>query len=312
MSQIFTNEALQNSGINPELIDDPNYTRRGMPLDDADCFDAEFFGYLPKEAALMDPQHRIFLECAYAALEDAGYNPEKFKGKIGVFGAVARNTYMINNVLTHPEYFNSLDDFQKGIALEKDFPATRVAYKLNLKGPAVNVQTACSSSGVALHLACQSLHSGDADMVLVGGGRIQPPLQSGHLHKEGHALSPDGYCRAFDVNANGMVRGNGMAFIVIKRLDYAIKNSDNILAVIKATSVNNDGSDKIGFTAPGINGQATAIESAYRKAKINPETISYVECHGTGTRLGDPVEIAGLTKAFQQFTGKQGIAQLVR
>ncbi|MFT7605439.1 MAG: amino acid adenylation domain-containing protein, partial [Saprospiraceae bacterium] len=292
ISREFTAEELLAEGIDPQTINDPDYIRRGMYLEDADCFDAEFFGYLPKEAALMDPQHRVFLECAYASLEDAGYDPERTNLNIGVFGGVARNTYLINNVLTHPNYFNSLDDFQLGITLEKDFPATRVAYKLNLKGPAVNVQTACSSSGVAVHLACQSIRAGDSDIVIVGGGRIQPPIASGHLHKEGHALSPDGYCRTFDAGANGMVRGHGMSFIVLKNLDKAIADGDNIHAIIKGTAINNDGADKIGFTAPSIKGQSEAIIKAYQNAGINPETLSYIEAHGTGTAIGDPIEIA--------------------
>ncbi|MEM9823762.1 MAG: beta-ketoacyl synthase N-terminal-like domain-containing protein, partial [Bacteroidota bacterium] len=306
VSRTFTAEELKVQGIDPNLLNHPDYVNRGMLLEDADCFDAHFFGYHPKEAMLMDPQHRIFLECAYAALEDAGYDSETYQGAIGIFGGVARNTYLINNVLTHPQFFQSLDDFQQGIALEKDFPATRVAYQLNLKGPAVNVQTACSSSGVAVHLACQSLLAGDSDMLIVGGGRIQPPLETGHLHKEGHALSPDGYCRTFDANAQGMVRGNGMAFIVIKRLEEAIKDGDHIHAVIKGTAINNDGANKIGFTAPSIDGQAKAIEKAYRNANVDPATVTYVECHGTGTALGDPIELAGLTKAFASFTDKKG------
>lgn len=302
----MTAEDLVSEGLDPELLDNPDYVRRGMPLQDADCFDAPFFGYLPKEAALMDPQHRIFLECAYAALEDAGYDPEKYPGLIGVFGGVARNTYLVNNVMTHPNYFKSVDDFMLGITLEKDFPATRVAYKMNLKGPAMNIQTACSSSGVALHMACQSLQAGDADMMLVGGGRIQPPVRSGHLHKEGHALSPDGYCHTFSDNAQGMVRGHGMAFLVLKKLDKAIADGDTIHALIKSTGISNDGSEKIGFTAPSIKGQAQAIINAYQKAKINPATVSYVEAHGTGTPLGDPIEIAALTQAFQTFTDLKG------
>ncbi|MFK8103091.1 MAG: amino acid adenylation domain-containing protein, partial [Saprospiraceae bacterium] len=305
VSETFTAETLQAEGVDPSVLNDPNYVNRGMPLEDAACFDASFFGYLPKEAALMDPQHRIFLECAYEAMEDTGYNPEHYQGTIGIFGGVARNTYLVNNVMTHPQYFKSVDDFMLGITLEKDFPATRVAYKLNLKGPAVNIQTACSSSGVAVHLACQSILMGDSDMVLVGGGRIQPPIYAGHFHKEGHALSPDGYCRAFDADAQGMVRGNGMAFIALKKLSQAIADGDTIHAVIKGTAINNDGSDKIGFTAPSIKGQTSAISKAYQKAGINPETLGYLEAHGTGTRIGDPIEIAGLTKAFQQFTDKK-------
>ncbi len=301
----FTAEELQANGIDPNLLNDPNYVRRGMPLQDADKFDASFFGYLPKEAALMDPQHRIFLECAYAALEGAGYVSEKYKGTIGIYGGVARNTYLVNNVITHPKYFKSIEDFTKGITQEKDFPATRVAYKLNLKGAAINVQTACSSSGVAVHLACQNLLSGDNDMMLVGGGRIQPPVEAGHLHTEGHALSPDGYCRSFDADADGMVRGNGMAFIVLKKLEKAIADGDSIHAIIKSTAIGNDGSDKVGFTAPSVRGQAETIAKAYQQANINPETINYIEAHGTGTRIGDPIEIAALTQAFSRFTDKK-------
>jgi len=301
----FTAEELRQAGVSQEDFDDPDYVRRGMPLADYDCFDARFFGYTPREAALMDPQHRIFLEVAYGALEDAGYDPDRFEGKIGMFGGVARNTYLVNNVMSHPKYFQSLEDFTRGITQEKDFPATRVAYKLNLKGPALNVQTACSSSGVALHLACQSLKSGDSDMVLVGGGRIQPPVTAGHIHTEGHALSPDGYCRAFDADAQGMVRGNGMAMILIKRLKDALRDGDQIHALIKGTAIGNDGAEKIGFTAPGIQGQSTTIQQAYQKAGVSPASISYIEAHGTGTRIGDPIEIAGLTKAFSTFTDKR-------
>ena len=305
VSVVYTKEDLIAENIDPAILEDEDYVNRGMPLRDYNCFDHKFFGYTPNEAALMDPQHRIYLQQAYKALEHAGYDSEKYDGKIGIIGGIARNTYLVNNVITHSNFFKSIEDFQLGITLEKDFPATRVAYKLNLKGPAINVQTACSSSGVALHLACQSILSGDSKMMLVGGGRIQPPVYKGHIHNEGHALSPDGYCRAFDSSAQGMVRGNGMAFIVIKKLEDAIKDGDSIHAVIKSTAINNDGTDKIGFTAPSIPGQSTAIIDAYKKAGINPETISYIEAHGTGTRIGDPIEIASLSKAFKQFTDKK-------
>lgn len=302
VSRSFSDEELRQAGISAEEINDPDYVKRGMVLDHHDCFDAQFFGYTPKEAALMDPQHRIYLQVAYAALSDAGYDPDRYDGKVGVFGGVARNTYLVNNVMTHPNYFKSIEDFTKGVTLEKDFPATRVAYKLNLKGPGVNVQTACSSSGVAVHLACQSLMSGDSDMVIVGGGRIQPPVTAGHLHTDGHALSPDGYCRPFDASADGMVRGNGMSFIVLKKLSDAQKDGDTIHAVIRGTAINNDGADKTGFTAPSVKGQSEAIRLAYERAGFSPETVSYLEAHGTGTRIGDPIEIAGLTKAFNHFT----------
>ncbi len=310
VSVVYTKEDLIAEGIDPSVLQDEDYVNRGMPLKDYQCFDHKFFGYTPNESALMDPQHRIYLQQAYKALEHAGYDAEKYPGKIGIVGGIARNTYLVNNVITHPNFFKSIEDFQLGITLEKDFPATRVAYKLNLKGPAINVQTACSSSGVALHLACQSLLAGDSNMMLVGGGRIQPPVYKGHIHHEGHALSPDGYCRAFDATAQGMVRGNGMAFIVIKKLEDAIKDGDSIHAVIKSTAINNDGTDKIGFTAPSISGQSAAIIDAYKKAGISPETISYIEAHGTGTRIGDPIEVASLSKAFKVFTNKKSFCPI--
>lgn len=306
----FTEEELHANGVDAELLKNPSYVKRGMPLQDADKFDASFFGYLPKEAALIDPQHRIFLECAYAALEDAGYASETHRGNIGVFGSVAKNTYLHNNILTHPNYYESIENFTQGITQEKDFTATRVAYNLNLKGSAFSVQSACSGSGVAVHLACQSLLTDDNDAVIVGGGRVQPPLTSGHLHTDGHALSPDGYCRPFDASADGMVRGNGMAFLVLKKLDKAIADGDCVHAIIKGTAIGNDGSDKIGFTAPGIKGQTQTIVKAYKKAGINPETVSYIEAHGTGTHIGDPIEIAGLTQAFSQFTDKKGFCAI--
>ncbi|MFK7810228.1 MAG: amino acid adenylation domain-containing protein [Saprospiraceae bacterium] len=302
VSRKITADDLAKAGLDPELLNDPNFVSRGMPLENADHFAAEFFGYLPKEAALMDPQHRVFLECAYTALENAGYHSGNKDQRIGVYGAVARNTYLVNNVITHPNYFKSVDDFQLGITLEKDFPATRVAYKLDLTGPALSVQTACSSSGVALHLACQNLLLEESDVLLVGGGRIQPPVAGGHLHKEGHALSPDGYVRAFDADANGMVRGHGMAFIVIKKLEKALADGDTIHAVIKGSAIGNDGEAKIGFTAPAVGGECRTIVEAYKNAQIDPSTISYLEAHGTGTRLGDPIEVAALTKAFANFT----------
>ena len=306
LSRSFTEEELISAGIPIELVRDKDYVRRGMPLEDYDKFDATFFGYSPKEAALMDPQHRIFLETAFMAIQNASINPEDTPYRIGIYGGVARNTYLVNNVLTHPRYFETVEDFTKGITQEKDFPATRVAYQLGLKGPAANIQTACSSSGVALHLARTTLLQGDADIMIVGGGRIQPPVEAGHLHTDGHALSPDGYCRPFDASAQGMVRGSGMAFIVLKRLDDAMKDRDHIYGLIKSSAINNDGNDKMGYTAPSISGQMKAIISAYSSAGINPDSIQYIEAHGTGTRIGDPIEVAALQRAFRKWTDRSG------
>ncbi len=282
-----------------------NQVNRSYVLADAESFDASFFGFHPKEAKMMDPQHRVFLEVALTALENAGYNPKKYVGRIGVFGGVARNSYFSNNIASHKQLLSNAAEYLDMLGSEKAFSVTRVAYKLNLKGPAVNVQTACSSSGVAVHLACQSILEGDSDIVLVGGGRIQPPLNNGYKYTEGGPLSPDGFCRAFDAKANGMVQGHGMVMIVLKKLEKAIKDRDHIWAVIKGTSINNDGSEKIGFTAPSIKGQSEAILKAHKKAKVKAESISYIEAHGTGTILGDPIEIQGLTKAFRKTTNKK-------
>lgn len=310
VSHQVTAQDLEEEGEDLSLLEHPNYVKRNMVMEDADCFDASFFGFHPKEASMMDPQHRIFLETAYEALENAGYNPSKFDGKIGIFGGVARNSYFTNNIATHKDKLESAAEYVDMLGSEKAFSITRVAYKLDLKGPAVNIQTACSSSGVAVHLACQSLENGDSDMVLVGGGRIQPPLKAGYFYKEGGPLSPDGYCRAFDANAQGMVQGNGMAMIVLKKLEKALEDGDHIWATIKSTAINNDGSDKIGFTAPSIKGQSAVIEAAHQKAGISAESISYVEAHGTGTLLGDPIEVRGLMDAFNKTTAAKQFCAL--
>lgn len=277
---------------------------RAYCLDDPDKFDAAFFGIMPKEAEMMDPQHRVFLEVAYSALQNAGYNPKNYDGKIGVFGGVSRNAYFSNNIASNPERLKAAGDYMDMIGSEKSFSVSRVAYKLNLQGPAVNVQTACSSSGVAVHLGCQSILNGDSDIVLIGGGRIQPPMDNGYEYKEGGPLSPDGYIRAFDSNAKGMVQGHGMVMIAMKKLEKAIENGDYIWSIIKGTAINNDGSDKIGFTAPSIKGQSEAILKAQEKAGVTADSISYIEAHGTGTILGDPIEIEGLTQAYRHSTNK--------
>ena len=278
---------------------------RTYALDDPYAFDHNFFGLHPREAAMMDPQHRHFLETAWEALESAGYDPRRYDGRIGLFGGVARNTYFLRNVLGHPELLEAAGGYQEMLASDSSFSVTRVAYKLNLKGPAVNVQTACSTGGVALHLACQSLQNGDANMVLVGGGRIQSPVNAGYEYTDGGPLSADGYLRAFDADANGMVQGQGMAMLLLKPLDIALADGDHIWAVIDATAINNDGADKTGITAPSSAGQAEVIETALRKAGISAEDISYVEAHGTGTFIGDPIEIQGLTTAFRRFTERK-------
>ena len=297
---------LERSGIDPALLTSPDYVPVGAPLDDAECFDAAFFGINPGEARLMDPQHRLLLECAWAALEDAAIDPAAFEGKIGVFAGVARNTYLMHLIASRPDVLDTAGEYQTMIASDKDFPATRIAYKFNLRGPAVNVQTACSTSGVAVHLACQSLRAGDCDVALVGGGRILVPLRGGYRYEEGAILSPDGHCRAFDADARGTVRGSGVAVIVLRRLEDALRDRDNVRAVIKGSAINNDGSAKVGFTAPGLNGQAAAITDALAAAGVSADTIGYVEAHGTGTAIGDPIEIAALTRAFRRSSRRNG------
>ncbi|MCC6723568.1 MAG: amino acid adenylation domain-containing protein, partial [Saprospiraceae bacterium] len=298
VSHLVTDADLEAEGIRNPQSEIRNRVNRTYALDHPYAFDAAFFGYQPREAEMMDPQHRHFLETAYEALESAGYNPYNYAGKIGVFGGVSRNTYALNNLLTNKDLLeNSGGWYQEMLASDSSFSISRVAYKLNLRGPAVNVQTACSTGGVAVHLACQSLLAGDSDMVIVGGGRVQAPVYSGYEHLDGGPFSPDGYCRAFDANANGMVQGHGMAMLVLKPLDKAIADGDHVWAVIKSTAINNDGSDKTGITAPSSKGQAEVIAQAIKKAGITGDQIGYVETHGTGTFIGDPIEIAGLTEA---------------
>ncbi len=305
VSERVTEADLIKVGLDPSLLNQSSYVAKKMTLEGMDCFDAPFFGYYPKEAELMDPQHRVLLEVAYASLENAGYNPYQFEGKIGIFGGVARNAYFTDNIATHPDLLKSAGDYSDTLGSEKTFAISRVAYKLNLRGPAVNIQTACSTSGTAIHLACQSLVSGDSDMVLVSGGRIQPNLNAGYRYIEGGPLSPDGTIRAFDAEAKGMVRGNGMVSIVLKKLDKAVADRDHIWGLIKGTAINNDGADKIGFTAPSVKGQARTITTALAKANLTANDIDYIEAHGTGTILGDPIEVEGLTKAFRDSTDKK-------
>lgn len=304
--RILTDQELREAGVPDASLADPDYVPAAAQLEDADRFDAEFFGFTPREAAVMDPQHRHFLECAWEALETAGYDPARYDGRIGVFGGVARNTYLLEILRNDPGFLDRIGDWEGLIGWERDFPATRVAYKLGLKGPAINVQTACSTSAVAIHLACQSLLTGESDMVLAGGARVQAPLGHGYTFEEGGILSPDGHCRAFDAEAEGTIRGSGVAMVVLKRLADAVADGDTVHAVVKGTAVNNDGADKVGFTAPSVRGQADVIAEALTVAGVPADTIGYVEAHGTGTAVGDPIEVAALTRAFRQSTDRTG------
>jgi amino acid adenylation domain-containing protein len=282
----------------PPKVDDPRYVKARAVLENADWFDAGFFGLNPREAAIMDPQHRVFLECAWEALEDAGCNPETYPGLIGVFAGASMNTYLFTNLLTNPELVKDFGLFSSMIMNDGDFVPTRVSYKLNLRGPSINVQTACSTSLVAVCLAAQSLLTYRSDVALAGGVSITFPPNRGQHHLEGGIMSNDGHCRAFDAKASGTVLGDGAGIVVLKRLSEAVADGDRIYAVIKGNAINNDGAVKIGYTAPSSDGQAECIAMAQAEAGIEPSSISYIEAHGTGTPLGDPIEVAGLTKAF--------------
>ena len=307
----FSDDELVASGVPPAWLNNPNYVKAKAVLDDVECFDAAFFGFNPKEALILDPQHRFFLECAWEALESAGYDSNNYSGRIGVYAGASMNTYLLN-IYSNRELFESLDPFQLLIASDKDFLATRVSYKLNLSGPSITVQTACSTSLVAVHLACQSLLNGECDMALAGGVSITVPQKSGHLYQEGSFLSPDGHCRAFDADAGGTVSGSGIGIVVLKRLEDALSDGDYIHALIKGSAVNNDAAMKVGYTAPSVSAQAVVIAEAQAMARVEPDSISYVEAHGTATRLGDPVEIAALTKAFRAGTTEKATAPLAQ
>ena len=301
----FTAEELAASGVEEETLTNPSFVNAGAVMPGADSFDASFFGINSREAEIMDPQHRVLLETAWEALEDAGYDPESYGGPIGVFAGVGANQYYQKNLATRPELLEMLGRYPVMLASEREYAVTRISFKLNLKGPSLHVSTACSTSGVTIHMACQSLLSGECDMALAGGARIGVPLTGGYLYEEGGIPSPDGHCRAFDAEARGTVSGSGAGLIVLKRLSEAIRDGDCIHAVIKGSAINNDGSQKVGFTAPSIQGQAAVIAEALAVADVSPDSIEYIEAHGTGTSLGDPIEIAALTEAYRQWTNRR-------
>ncbi|MEQ9672603.1 SDR family NAD(P)-dependent oxidoreductase [Coleofasciculus sp. G2-EDA-02] len=283
----------------------PQTIKAGSVLDNVEQFDASFFGFNPREAEAMDPQHRLFLECAWEALENAGYDTEREERPIGVYAGVGMSTYSFHNLYPNRELMESRGFLQTLVGIDKDYVPTRVSYKLNLKGPSISVGTACSSSLVAVHLACQSLLSGECDMALAAGVSVKVPQNELTLFPE-EIVSPDGHCRAFDGKANGTIAGNGIGVVVLKRLEDALADGDYIYAVIKGSAINNDGALKVGYTAPSEEGQARVIRAAQVMAEVEPDTISYMETHGTGTPLGDPIEIAAMTRAFRGTTDKKG------
>jgi len=313
---VLDDAALRASGIDPAVLADPHYVKARGLLEDVDLFDASFFGFTPKEAELTDPQHRLFLETCHRALEDAGCEPEAFGGSIGVFGGMSMNTYLLAARSGDARFWKELtESYQIGgypsvLGNDYNFLATRVSYKLGLKGPSLDVQTGCSTSLVAVSLACRALLQHDCDAALAGGVSITFPQVRGYLYQEGAMGSPDGHCRAFDAAAAGTVFGAGVAVVVLKRLSDALAQGNSIVAVIRGFALNNDGASKVGYMAPSVEGQAEVIVTAQAAADVDAESIGYVETHGTGTPLGDPIEIAGLTRAFRSATSATGFCAI--
>jgi amino acid adenylation domain-containing protein len=299
----FSDSELAASGLDAaELKRRGQYVAARGVLKDADCFDAAFFGINPKEAEVMDPQQRLFLEVCWEALERAGYAPDKMRGAVGVFAGASSNTYVHYALEPRPELMELVGADLIMYGNDKDYLTTRVAYKLGLKGPALNVSTACSTSLVAVGQACQSLLTYQCDFALAGGVSVRVPQQRGYYYDEGNIGSPDGHTRTFDSRAAGTTFSNGIGVVVLKRLDEAVNDGDQIYAVIKGVGLNNDGSQRVSFGAPGVEGQSEAVAMAQALAGVDPETITYIEAHGTATPLGDPIEVAGLTKAFRMGT----------
>ena len=295
----LTDAELLDAGATAEDLANPDYVRRAAVLEGVPLFDASFFGFSPRDASIMDPQHRHFLECAWEALEDAAHPPQQFSGSIGVFAGSGMNTYLIHNLLANRRLLASAGLFQlKQTGNDKDVLASRVSYELDLRGPSINVQTACSTSLVATHMACQSLLNFECDMALAGGVTIEIPHGLGYIYREGEILSRDGHCRSFDASSSGTVFASGLGIVVLRRLEDALADHDHIRAVILGSAINNDGARKVGYLAPSVEGQAEVIREALDYAGVPASSISYVETHGTGTRVGDPIEVRALTQVF--------------
>ncbi|HTQ19746.1 beta-ketoacyl synthase N-terminal-like domain-containing protein [Mycobacterium sp.] len=301
----LSEQQLRDEGVSEQTLANPAYVRRAPLLDAIDEFDADFFGFPPLAAQVLDPQHRLFLQCAWHALEDAGCDPAQFDGSIGVYGTSSPSGYLLHNLLSHRDPNAVLgeglnfDQFSLFLQNDKDFLTTRISHAFNLRGPSIAVQTACSSSLVAVHLACLSLLSGECDMALAGGSSLCIPHRVGYFNSPGSMVSAVGHCRPFDVRADGTVFGSGVAMVALKTLQAAIDAGDRIHAVIRGSAINNDGSAKMGYAAPNPAAQADVIAEAHAVSDVDASTVSYVECHGTGTPLGDPIEIQGLRTAFE-------------
>ena len=306
----FSDEELLAAGLDTAMMRDPRHVRAAPVLDDIELFDAGLFNFSPRQAELTDPQQRLFIECAWEALEHAGYDPATYDGAIGVYAGSILSNYLLFNLYPVLGFVGIAGDAQIIIANDKDYLPTLVSYKLNLRGPSVGVQTACSTSLVAVHLACQSLLNGECDMALAGGVAVRVPQRSGYFYQEGGLMSPDGHCRPFDARGQGMVYGSGLGIVVLKRLADALADGDHVEAVIRGSAINNDGALRVSFTAPGEDGQADVIAEALSVAQVEPETISYIEAHGTGTPIGDPIEIAALSRVFRASTQAKSLCAI--
>jgi acyl transferase domain-containing protein/acyl carrier protein len=307
--RMYTVEELEEAGIDPQLVRHPSYVRACGVLEDVDRFDPEFFGYTPKDGLLMDPQQRLFLQEAWNVLELAGYDPARFDGRIGVYGGASTSTY-VQNIYTNPDAIAQTDPLTVSMGNDMTYLTTRVAFKLDLKGPSVTLQTACSTSLVALHLACQALLGAECDIALAGGVSIRVPHPGGYFYIDQGILSPDGHCRPFDAAAQGTIFSSGIGMLALKRLEDALEDGDTIHAVIRGSAINNDGSQKASFTAPGMSGQTEVIADALACADVEPETISYIETHGTATTLGDSIEFQALRTAFAEGTSRKQFCAL--
>lgn len=294
----FSEEELLEAGVPLKFIKNPNYVKACGAIEDVDLFDHRFFDYSPKEAQNIDPQQRILLECAWECFEDAGYVPQELEDRVGVYAGMRSSSYIYNS-----GKIGTAMHFQELIGSDKDYIASRISYKLNLKGPSVVVQTACSTSLVTVHMACESLRSGECDMALAGGAAISIPYKQGYFYQKDMIFSPDGHCRAFDKDAQGTVGGNGVGIVLLKPLDKAIADQDHIYAIIRGSAINNDGQSKAGYTAPSIAGQASVVAEAVAMAEADFDEIGYIETHGTGTSLGDPIEIQALDRVFSNCNG---------
>ena len=308
--ETFSDADLAAAGVDAAVAASAGYVRKGTVLADAELFDAGFFGLSPREAQILDPQQRIFLECAWEALEHAGYAADASQRAAAVYAGSGMNTYLLTQVLRDPALIAAAGGYQLMLASDKDFLCTRVSYKLDLRGPSITVQTACSTSLVAVITACRALFRGECDLALAGGVAVPFPQRAGYLFEPGMILSPDGRCRPFDVLAAGTRPGAGCGIVVLKRLADAVADRDTIHAVIRGSAINNDGSAKAGYTAPSVDGQVEVIATAQALAGVEPRDIGYVEAHGTATPLGDPIEIAALTQVFRASTSERGFCRL--